>query len=186
MIVPGRLSWILEHPIKFCTKKDHKVLLFPFALHAQMRAQHSTQSEIHGADVSMDVMVSWPKCPVPCSVSDIDECAVHMDRCNRSVSDCINTEGGYVCKCLEGYTGDGVHCYGMSMCEGPSLSGRLMHFCLCDSFLPVWSVVTSVIDQYAKLVVVSEYLLSVFALFLVAIEKERGRVKGRREVEVKQ
>ncbi|XP_061211196.1 pro-epidermal growth factor isoform X4 [Neopsephotus bourkii] len=44
-------------------------------------------------------------------VSDIDECAVNMDRCNRNVSVCINTEGGYVCKCLEGYTGDGVHCY---------------------------------------------------------------------------
>lgn len=47
-------------------------------------------------------------------------------------------------------------------------------------------MVTSTTDQYAKLVVVSEYLLLVFALFLVAIEGERGRVKGRREVEVKQ
>ncbi|XP_061334554.1 pro-epidermal growth factor isoform X2 [Pezoporus flaviventris] len=44
-------------------------------------------------------------------VSDIDECAINMDRCNRNISVCINTEGGYVCKCLEGYTGDGVHCY---------------------------------------------------------------------------
>ncbi|GAB0188982.1 pro-epidermal growth factor [Grus japonensis] len=44
-------------------------------------------------------------------VSDVDECAVNMDHCNRNVSSCINTEGGYVCKCLEGYTGDGVHCY---------------------------------------------------------------------------
>ncbi|XP_054681478.1 pro-epidermal growth factor isoform X3 [Grus americana] len=50
-------------------------------------------------------------------VSDVDECAVNMDHCNRNVSSCINTEGGYVCKCLEGYTGDGVHCYDIDECK---------------------------------------------------------------------
>uniref|UniRef100_A0A8C3TT75 Epidermal growth factor n=1 Tax=Catharus ustulatus TaxID=91951 RepID=A0A8C3TT75_CATUS len=80
-------------------------------------------------------------CPVPCSVSDIDECAVHMDRCNRSVSNCINTEGGYVCECLEGYTGDGVHCYDIDECKmGSHTCGENMtctntegnFTCLCD------------------------------------------------------
>lgn len=55
-----------------------------------------------------------------------------------------------------------------------------------DSFRPVQSVATPVTDQYAKPVAVSGYLLSVFALLLVATAGERGRVEGRREVEVKQ
>lgn len=145
--------------------------------------------EMHGVMFQFmdwgDGFLTPVSCPSFCP-ADVDECAARMDRCNRSVSDCINTEGGYVCKCLEGYTGDGLHCHGMGMCEDSALSGRLRHSCLCDSFLPVWSVVTPATDQYAKPIVVSEYLLSVFALFLVAREGERGRVKGRREVEVKQ
>jgi len=47
-------------------------------------------------------------------------------------------------------------------------------------------VATSATDQYARPVFVGGYLLSVFALFLVATAGERGRVKGRREMEVKQ
>uniref|UniRef100_A0A8C3TSS3 Epidermal growth factor n=1 Tax=Catharus ustulatus TaxID=91951 RepID=A0A8C3TSS3_CATUS len=75
------------------------------------------------------------------SCYDIDECAVHMDRCNRSVSNCINTEGGYVCECLEGYTGDGVHCYDIDECKmGSHTCGENMtctntegnFTCLCD------------------------------------------------------
>lgn len=65
-------------------------------------------------------------CPVSLfCLTDVDECAVNMDHCNRNISSCINTEGGYVCKCLEGYTGDGVHCYGMGKCAGCAVSGRL-------------------------------------------------------------
>lgn len=65
-------------------------------------------------------------CPISLfCLTDVDECAVNMDRCNRNVSGCINTEGGYVCKCLEGYTGDGVHCYGTGTCEGCAVSGCL-------------------------------------------------------------
>ncbi|XP_062991583.1 pro-epidermal growth factor isoform X2 [Elgaria multicarinata webbii] len=41
---------------------------------------------------------------------DVDECGFNMDRCNRSLSRCINTEGSYFCECLVGYTEDGLHC----------------------------------------------------------------------------
>lgn len=71
-------------------------------------------------------MISSSICPVSLfCLTDVDECAINIDHCNRNVSSCINTEGGYVCKCLEGYMGDGVHCYGMGMCEGCAMSGRL-------------------------------------------------------------
>ena len=32
--------------------------------------------------------------------------------CPPASSKCINTEGGYVCRCSEGYQGDGIHCLG--------------------------------------------------------------------------
>uniref|UniRef100_A0A803XP43 Pro-epidermal growth factor n=1 Tax=Meleagris gallopavo TaxID=9103 RepID=A0A803XP43_MELGA len=50
-------------------------------------------------------------------ISDVDECAANMDHCNRNLSGCINTEGGYVCKCLEGYMGDGLHCEDIDECK---------------------------------------------------------------------
>ena len=36
--------------------------------------------------------------------------------CPHPSSECINTEGGYVCRCSEGYQGDGTHCLGKSAC----------------------------------------------------------------------
>lgn len=62
----------------------------------------------------------------------------------------------------------------------------IYHFLFSDSFLLVSTVTISATDQYTKPIVVSGYLLSVFALFLVAIAGERGRMKERKEVEVKQ
>uniref|UniRef100_A0A8C9FJH3 Epidermal growth factor n=1 Tax=Pavo cristatus TaxID=9049 RepID=A0A8C9FJH3_PAVCR len=50
-------------------------------------------------------------------LSNVDECAANMDHCNRNLSGCINTEGGYVCKCLEGYMGDGLHCEDIDECK---------------------------------------------------------------------
>jgi hypothetical protein len=36
---------------------------------------------------------------------DIDECAnAANNNCSDSTSTCQNTEGGYTCKCLSGYT----------------------------------------------------------------------------------
>lgn len=69
-------------------------------------------------------MVSWPTYPFSLfHLTDVDECAANMDHCNRNLSGCINTEGGYVCKCLEGYMGDGLHCEGMGVHEDCAASG---------------------------------------------------------------
>ena len=40
---------------------------------------------------------------------DIDECAAMQYQCS-SVADCINTPGGYRCKCQNGFRGDGKTC----------------------------------------------------------------------------
>lgn len=44
--------------------------------------------------------------------SDIDECELASSDCPTTSSECINTEGGYVCRCSEGYAGDGIYCLG--------------------------------------------------------------------------
>lgn len=44
--------------------------------------------------------------------TDIDECELGSSDCPPTSSRCINTEGGYVCQCSEGYEGDGIYCLG--------------------------------------------------------------------------
>lgn len=50
--------------------------------------------------------------------------------CPPTSSKCINTEGGYVCQCSEGYRGDGIHCLGKKACvpgeEGGGWPQRIM------------------------------------------------------------
>lgn len=46
------------------------------------------------------------------SLTDIDECVLARSDCPSTSSRCINTEGGYVCRCSEGYEGDGISCFG--------------------------------------------------------------------------
>ena len=41
-----------------------------------------------------------------CNSSDIDECALEEDDCDRNAF-CNNTEGSYTCKCNAGYMGEG-------------------------------------------------------------------------------
>ena len=50
-------------------------------------------------------------------LSDIDECAAPVDPCNAVVnSACNNTNGSYVCQCLDGFVKNG------SVCEGEQSS----------------------------------------------------------------
>ena len=42
---------------------------------------------------------------------DINECEENQDNCNGKAK-CINTDGSFQCKCLDGYTGDGITCSG--------------------------------------------------------------------------
>lgn len=38
---------------------------------------------------------------------DVDECVLGTDNCHE-FADCANTEGGFTCACMDGYSGDGV------------------------------------------------------------------------------
>ena len=45
--------------------------------------------------------------------ADKNECATpETNQCNAN-SLCTNTEGSYVCRCLNGYQGDGLQCQGI-------------------------------------------------------------------------
>ena len=62
------------------------------------------------------VQVLWPnddysyfwKC---FSSIDIDECAFGDHNCSNTEL-CINTQGGFICGCNKGYTGNGTVCVG--------------------------------------------------------------------------
>lgn len=45
------------------------------------------------------------------SPTDIDECSLKTDDCSN-LTNCINTDGSYLCKCIAGYTGKGGSCTG--------------------------------------------------------------------------
>ena len=45
---------------------------------------------------------------------DTDECEDERNECNDNAL-CTNTEGSYVCRCLEGYQGDGKTCIGRAL-----------------------------------------------------------------------
>ncbi|CAB3984575.1 deleted in malignant brain tumors 1 -like, partial [Paramuricea clavata] len=47
---------------------------------------------------------------VECSATDVDECSRGLANCDSN-SQCINTDGSFVCRCNQGYSGNGVYCY---------------------------------------------------------------------------
>ena len=49
------------------------------------------------------VKILWP------SLLDIDECTTGLNSCDGNAT-CTNTNGSYLCRCFEGYTGDGFDC----------------------------------------------------------------------------
>ena len=46
--------------------------------------------------------------------SDIDECTFNRHNCHSN-ADCENEEGSYTCKCVTGYTGNGISCLGKTL-----------------------------------------------------------------------
>jgi hypothetical protein len=42
---------------------------------------------------------------------DVDECSLGLDNCANN-SQCINTNGSFLCRCNHGYSGNGVFCSG--------------------------------------------------------------------------
>lgn len=44
-------------------------------------------------------------------VVDIDECSLKTDGCSK-FANCKNINGGYNCRCVVGFTGDGFNCTG--------------------------------------------------------------------------
>lgn len=58
---------------------------------------------------------------------DSDECALHVDRCDKN-ADCRNVIGGlnsYQCQCKPGYYGNGTSCIS---------AGEFARICAFDSF----------------------------------------------------
>ena len=41
--------------------------------------------------------------------TDVDECATNNGGCD-TMAYCLNTEGSYICRCMDGYVGDGTSC----------------------------------------------------------------------------
>jgi hypothetical protein len=39
---------------------------------------------------------------------DVDECAANTDNCTNRPNACVNTRGGFMCKCPKGFTGPAV------------------------------------------------------------------------------
>jgi hypothetical protein len=46
--------------------------------------------------------------------TDIDECSNATDECHEEYGVCNNTDGSYVCSCIDGYSGDGFNCTGLN------------------------------------------------------------------------
>ncbi|CAB4038695.1 deleted in malignant brain tumors 1 -like, partial [Paramuricea clavata] len=46
---------------------------------------------------------------VECYSIDVDECSLGLDNCANN-SQCINTNGSFLCRCNHGYSGNGVFC----------------------------------------------------------------------------
>ena len=46
------------------------------------------------------------------SLADVDECSSPEGNSCDTNAMCTNTEGSYVCRCLRGFTGDGLSCSG--------------------------------------------------------------------------
>ena len=47
---------------------------------------------------------------------DVNECMNSSNLCHSNAN-CINSDGSYVCTCMNGYTGDGFYCAGISQCD---------------------------------------------------------------------
>ena len=67
-------------------------------LNAQVSCTPLTTNLCHGRNLSENFFIS-----------DINECALGMDNCDRN-ADCTDTEGSFTCTCELGYTGDGTTC----------------------------------------------------------------------------
>jgi len=43
------------------------------------------------------------------TLTDLDECVTGANTCSE-FANCINSDGGYTCRCFSGYSGDGYYC----------------------------------------------------------------------------
>lgn len=59
--------------------------------------------------VSRDVFIAF-------YFADVDECANQLHNCDEHAA-CSDTEDGFICTCLSGYTGNGSFCSGRKLCE---------------------------------------------------------------------
>ena len=46
---------------------------------------------------------------VLCCSADVDECVENLDNCDEN-ADCTDVEDGFMCSCIEGYSGNGTVC----------------------------------------------------------------------------
>ena len=50
-----------------------------------------------------------------CYLTEIDECATATHNCH-GVAHCYNSPGSFICRCRDGYTGDGLTCEPIGKC----------------------------------------------------------------------
>ena len=48
------------------------------------------------------------------SITDINECSTNHGGCHENAS-CTNTIGSHICKCYQGYDGNGTNCIGKQL-----------------------------------------------------------------------
>jgi len=62
--------------------------------------------------------------------ADVDECAVGADTCDDNAQ-CYNTAGSFKCVCIDGFSGSGHRCLGISVAQSTLLSPSLCRFSQC-------------------------------------------------------
>ncbi|XP_047136398.1 uncharacterized protein LOC100212257 isoform X2 [Hydra vulgaris] len=62
--------------------------------------------------------------------TDINECEINSNICQKVRSMCINTPGSYNCICMEGWRNDGVNCIDINECLEENFQCDINAFCL--------------------------------------------------------
>ena len=66
--------------------------------------------------------------------ADVDECAVGAHTCDDNAQ-CYNTAGSFKCVCIDGFSGSGHRCLGISVSQSTLLSPSVCRFSQCFDWM---------------------------------------------------